>query len=148
MLVYVARRVVTGVGSACSSKTLALFGKDSPNAVIFSSQQQHSHAHLPSFNPSTWIRFKRVTHTSLCASRITCKEGSSRPANMTVQKSFLLSARKRSQEIEEDTNKIRTRFFRFFKSHPMLLTVERPDIDIYGLFYFSHTRLQGNNLPK
>lgn len=65
--------------------------------------------HLSS--PSTWIRFKRVTHTSLCASRITHKEGSSRPANMTVQKSFLLFARKRSQEVEEDINKIRIRFF-------------------------------------
>lgn len=58
---------------------------------------------------------------------------------MTVQKSFLLSARKRSQEIEEDINKIRIRFLRFFKSHPMLLTVERLDIDIHSLLYLSHT---------
>lgn len=99
----------------------APLGKESPHTVISSQQQQPSHAHWPSFSPSTWIRFKRVTHASSCAPRITCKEGSSRPANMTVQKSSLLFARTFSQEIEEDINKIRTRFF---KSHPMLLTVE------------------------
>lgn len=51
---------------------------------------------------------------------------------MTGQKSFLLFARKRSQEIEEGINKIQTRFF---KSHPMLPTVERPAINIYSLSY-------------
>lgn len=75
------------------------------------SSSRHSDACWLPPNPSTWIRFKRVIHTSLCASRITCKEGSSRPANMTVQKSSTLLARKCSQEIEEDINEIRTRYF-------------------------------------
>lgn len=120
---------ISGISFTLSSKTGTIWEGDTTHSVLLTPAALIClSGHLSS--PSTWIRFKRVTHTSLCASRITLNEGLSGPANMTAQKSFLLFARKHSQEVEEDINKIQ-----IFLSHPMLLTVESPAINAYSLFY-------------